>query len=703
LKTKKLMNKSIKIDSSALPAAPHILIQMIDICTKSTVSFDELESVISKDPTLTAKVISIANSAAYSQWNDVLELKRILVVLGTKTVKTIALTSAVHQFFSRFESELGQLLGDVWLDALTTAHMAKSIAELTSYENPAEAYLLGLMHNIGKLLLINESHQTYLEVHKSSDNLKTLLSEEKTIFGINSSELAGDIFAEWNMPFKYEAALRYQYADSDLMIDMPVLSKLINLVARVSYRVQQPSAMPLIDDHFFGLNQEIIDEYINCSIDSASTDAKSFGIKLESSDRLSVTNMDNEETRLNLAKQVHQISLVDGSLNQLLSIDSITELLQGLSNQLILLFGFSKSKFFLFDTQQTSLTEYLIGRESDTNNAHISADPINSLIAQAAVNMELLISNHQHFFDELPMIDQLNLHSLKSEALVCIPLRADSSKMGVIIAGCSITQANKFNADPHLISYFGQAAGNCLNSCINRTEQTKQQIENHQLESHLKTRAMVHEVSNPLTIVSNYLEVLDSSITPEDTSSRHIETIRSEIDRIGNLLLQFRDSNESNEVEADTETHVNQLITQITELLEPTFYKLNSISSNLTLDDNLPLVDINKSQLKQILINLMKNAAEALPENGIITVQTKALVIHSKKKYFEIKVSDNGTGIPDNLLSKLFTPVQSTKGNSHAGLGLTIVYQLVTNLHGEINYSQSDDGGAEFTLIFPRE
>ena len=103
-----------------------------------------------------------------------------------------------------------------------------------------------------------------------------------------------------------------------------------------------------------------------------------------------------------------------------------------------------------------------------------------------------------------------------------------------------------------------------------------------------------------------------------------------------------------------------------------------------------------------MLTNLVKNAAEAVTEVGRIEVATRGLVNFNGKNFVEIVVRDNGPGIPDDVQAKLFTPVESTKGGSHAGLGLTIVKNLVDGMGGYISCRSSATDGTRFEILIPR-
>ena len=131
--TRLSISNAARIDVGQLPSIPRVLLKLIEASHKVDVSFKELAGVIQQDPALSAKVIAIANSPFYAQWNDVRDFNRLLVVLGLNTIKTIAITSAVHQFFSQFDTKLGKWMGTFWSHSLTCAYAAKALANLTSY------------------------------------------------------------------------------------------------------------------------------------------------------------------------------------------------------------------------------------------------------------------------------------------------------------------------------------------------------------------------------------------------------------------------------------------------------------------------------------------------------------------------------------------------------------------------------------------
>jgi signal transduction histidine kinase len=105
--------------------------------------------------------------------------------------------------------------------------------------------------------------------------------------------------------------------------------------------------------------------------------------------------------------------------------------------------------------------------------------------------------------------------------------------------------------------------------------------------------------------------------------------------------------------------------------------------------------------LRQVVMNLVKNAAEALPKGGRIDLATRDRIHKNGALFVELRIGDNGPGLPEHVLNELFTPVTSTKPG-HAGLGLSIVKQLLDQLGAEISCASGPTTGTRFQILLPR-
>jgi signal transduction histidine kinase len=701
-----IMANSVKkitdLDYTRLPPAPHVLIKLIDLCHRTDVSFEELEAIIEKDTALCAKVITISNSAAYSQWNETRELKRILVVLGTKTIKSIALTSAVHQFFSQFSQEMGEALGSAWLDALICAHLARKLAALTGYPYPDEAHLAGLIHQIGQLILYTNDPQGYQKMMSSVPDQNALMFKEVERYGKNSADLAADVVAQWGVDSILSDAVRYQHKPATLLLDTHPLIRLTNLSSQLCNRLNHNNRKYLVEDQFFGLNQSIIENLVLESTQLAVSDAREFGIQVDEDHTIPRANVDQESIRIQLARKMRQIALLEGVQKTFDDVDDLSEMIQLISDQMLLLFGFSASMFFFPDSEQTVLNGFASHSKNipASGSYTIKLKSRRSLIAEAALQQQLKITGYQADFNELPIIDVQILSTLVCSNMISLPLRHQNSLVGVIAIGCNPEQAEKFHNDDELLDHFATIVADAFVRQKSTKNKYQQQLVEKETERNLHTRKVIHEVNNPLSIINNYLELLSMGMDPESDNIQHLETIKSEVQRVSKILLQLK--NEPQIDENHTQLDINQLISNMLELFKPTLYKINQIKSELQLDPTLPSIQTDQNKLKQIITNLVKNAAEALEENGTIGIKTRALVVVNKKQYVEITISDDGAGLPASVIENLFTPIQTKKGPEHSGLGLTIVNKLVSELNGHISYTTSDRGGAEFIILLPR-
>ncbi len=129
------------------------------------------------------------------------------------------------------------------------------------------------------------------------------------------------------------------------------------------------------------------------------------------------------------------------------------------------------------------------------------------------------------------------------------------------------------------------------------------------------------------------------------------------------------------------------------------------VARNLAIEVELspadPPTNHPPDHIRQIVTNLLKNAAEALDSGGHIRVATSDPVSVSGRSYTELVIEDNGPGLPREIMDRLFMPVESTKGSAHQGQGLSIVQRLTDEM-GAIILCRSSPAGTRFQLLLPR-
>lgn len=216
--------------------------------------------------------------------------------------------------------------------------------------------------------------------------------------------------------------------------------------------------------------------------------------------------------------------------------------------------------------------------------------------------------------------------------------------------------------------------------------------------------AIAHEIRNPLASISGSIQVLDDSLSREDSliNERLMDIISREIDRLNHMVsdfLQFARP-QSKEVE---KFDLNQLIGETLYI----FQNSQSWSSNLEVEKKFsgPLeMGSDPQQLKQVLWNILLNASEGMPKGGVIRVSTERVNgfdgSGGSTESVKIKVEDNGSGINPKVIKDMFKPFSTTKKGG-SGLGLAIVRRIVDGLEGEVSGQNLTGGGAAITIVLP--
>lgn len=700
---------AIVLDAGKLPSLPRVLLKLIEACHKVDVSFEELSNIIQQDAALSSRVIAVANSPIYAQWQGIKDFNRLLVVLGLGTIKSIAVTSAVQQFFSQFDADADRVMSAFWRSSLACAHSAKALARLTGYEAEDEAYLAGLLHKIGQLVLLRELPSEYtkllLDVEDDADRDRG----ERGLFGATCTEVGAMLIENWGLDSFLSDAILYQHEPAESILDAPRLVKLINFAHKLSEHNGLQAKQLEEADLLFGLSQPLVEDLVAEVANQVQQAAKAMGIRLESvrEDDLAATAVvkaDDERVQLELARQVRNIALIGGMHSSLDDKGDLAGTLQVILQDLGILFGLSRSLCFLCDEAGERLSP--AGGEFQADKLHqefnISLESGRSLVAQSLLQRTLLSSYTPEISISSSVVDHQLAKLLGEEGLLCIPLFTSERNIGVLVAG--IAEANFPEMLNHfeLITYFAGEAAQAVTRRYEAVSEKRSLLEEERAQQMLHTRKLIHEANNPLGIINNYLEILSIKLGEDQTTQFQFSILKEEIDRVAGILLRMRDMPGSEPCpQGEGEVDLNRVILDLLSIFRASLFTTHSIQDELRLDDALPLLLSNRNSLKQILTNLIKNAVEAMPEGGAIFIATRGKVNVNGRLYVELIVGDNGPGISDEVMANIFTPVVSSKGKAHSGLGLTIVKNLVSDLHGTISCRSSKSDGTEFCVLLP--
>jgi PAS domain S-box-containing protein len=209
------------------------------------------------------------------------------------------------------------------------------------------------------------------------------------------------------------------------------------------------------------------------------------------------------------------------------------------------------------------------------------------------------------------------------------------------------------------------------------------------------TSQIAHELNNPLYGIMNTLELLKTEISPENRRRKILEMALSETVRLSDLLRKMLSFSKPDQEERHP-VEINSVLDEIL-LLHEKQLKENDINIKYRLAEGLGLVKASKNQLRQVFLNMVANARDAMTNGGTLTVTTG-----SDGDNVAIDITDTGYGIREEHIDKIFDSFFTTKGEvKGVGLGLSVCYGFIQDHGGDIEVKSQEAVGTTFTITLP--
>jgi len=209
------------------------------------------------------------------------------------------------------------------------------------------------------------------------------------------------------------------------------------------------------------------------------------------------------------------------------------------------------------------------------------------------------------------------------------------------------------------------------------------------------TSQIAHELNNPLYGIMNTLELLKTEVSPQSKRRKVLEMALSETVRLSELLrkmLSFSRPDQEEKQVVDLNTVLDEIL-----LLHQKQLQENDIKIKTSFAEALPPIMASKNQLRQVFLNMVANARDAMPDGGTLSVKTD-----SDKTNVKIEISDTGIGIKEEHLKRVFDSFFTTKDSiKGVGLGLSVCYGFIKDHGGDIQVRSEVGTGTTFTIIFP--
>jgi signal transduction histidine kinase len=559
--------------------------------------------------------------------------------------------------------------------------LVASLAHASGYADVDSAACCGLLLRSGMLVLEQQHRSAYAVFTAGQWTQDAQLSAERDLLQYDHVETGKRLLESWQLDQFCVDALGYQAHPLEQILDA---APLVRLCWYANALVEKPTPELLsVSRALLGLSSDHVQALLACMQQDMANECAALGL----ADFPHASNGDLVHESRQKLQQLRQEITLDSMLAQHTSTRSsgiplqtrLARVLQdvGIDPFFIVLRNGEGNTMEVCASHQVQPAPDALGFTCETGRNALS-----SLILQGGPGV--LMSD-----PGLTVIDRQFLALLGGHTVLCDTVRV-GNRTRALLLGMQPSGVSAYLGQPALRRFIEGMLRAELSAGGNEAGST--------LLLQQRIREAVHEANNPLAIIKSYLYLLGKK---PGAQSEEIHMLRGEIDRVASILAHLREPEASGSVVQRVD--LNKIVTSMHRLFTGAFSADSKpMTVELQLADTQPWVLARESALKQILLNLVKNAAEAIEANGWITLSTHAQIYLNDKVYAQLSVHDNGPGIAPALMKDLFKfkTGASTKTDAYAGTGLGIVRRLIEDSGGQIS-CRSDSKGTAIDILLP--
>ncbi len=314
-------------ESKDLPTLSNIASEVVNLAKRDDTTANDLAKLISKDPALSAKLLKVVNTSYYSFSRKISTLSEAIAILGLETVRNISLSISIIDTFP-VDAERKFDFKQFWKRSIGSAVAAEFFAKTTKSGLNEEAFLAGLLQDVGSLILSKYFPETYLKMFENNvSQPAVLLQSEKENWGIDHAEIGKILLENWNLPDIFKKVVEYHHNPDALtdakgevlnFIKMINLSNLASLIFFDKDKTENIRLLKHLAEKYFEMSGEEIDRFMEKA-----------GKKIK--DALATFNMSTIE-KLNYSEVLHEANLELGE--RVLSYEQLTKELQNANEKL---------------------------------------------------------------------------------------------------------------------------------------------------------------------------------------------------------------------------------------------------------------------------------------------------------------------------------------------------------------------------------
>ena len=700
------------IESGRIPSPPQLLLRLLRIVDDDQSTMSDLATLVLQDPGLSTRILSIANSPALRRGSELKSIENCLIALGTRLVRSIATCLSIQSLFERGASIAEANISRFWAHSLVVAELSRRLAAASAFPLPEEAYLAGLLHDIGQLILFSALGEPYARLLAGTPDEDALQIVEAAQFDVNHSAIGAWLIDKWQLESSFADGILFHHALAEEILTAATLPKIVWLAHALATQEEITPELAAIHRQMGKVAPEADLATLRQQAEQQTRQiAEALGFAFpekicpltvwENLPLSPFVSPPENTAASELAATIGGMALLQPLQQDLFALESDAEILLSLRESARILFDLNRVAFMRYQPRENKLSASTIGGQPAIfRQTEITLANNHSLVAEAACNGKIRCS----FDQEAPpglLIDVQFARALGSAGLLCIPLIGRQHTSGVMICGLSQNQYSRLASRLPWLFNFGRIAAISLDTQQEARGYRQQAEEEASGRFTRQARRIIHEARNPLGIIKSYLRILDRKL-PEETGVRQeIEILNEEIDRVVDIVGRM--SEIPDEQAAGDGLNIGELIDELLLLYGDALFKSKGIQFEVQCADEAASLHVNchRNSLKQILLNLWKNASEALVAGQLIKISLTDHVVHNGCVYIQFRMDDNGPGMSETTMRSIHQLPESI-GTASRGMGLSIVGALASRQNIPITCRSQLGKGTSIALLLPK-
>jgi len=756
-----------KLDVARLPGMPIIIDRALRASRRER-DASQLCEWLALDPSLTFRVLEATSGPDVAgAASDELSLAQRVGAMKQGLVRPLLMSAARCSLGPDSAPLSARELGEFWIHALRVAFLSRTLAEACSYRDPDEAYLAGLLHDLGSFALLATVPNTLRSLVATQANAPWgAIPEHAGRLGTIHSQIGAALLERLRVPFYVSDSVLLHHAPSAELVGTHPLVRILCCAEALAHSrspavphgaiadlLQTPaSAVSAAEkaaaekvsavlrglgrlgltkapggragpadaaEPASGPEQRLTETLVMRFVKEAQQPAAGDASLERKSDREPERSNDAgddtaEEQAWSEALALHATNATAGSILDQIAGEAVRSeaatLLRHVDNIPLavaevlplarVVAGVKCAVLFLAgDELDANWLGWLVDGEGARRVALELSTAGQSLVARAARAADALTSSEEGKASQLTGLDLQIARLLSAEEIAAVPLNGGgTSNRGVVVFGSNAMKASRF---AQILPFLCDLTELVARTPSQRGAAPAERSDESAAQMRASTRRLVHEARNPLSVLKTYLQIARTRAEGGESLQKELEIANQEVERVARLLDEIGTPNQAAAPRVQP-VEVNRTIEDLLLLYGEALFVEKKIALSPMLDPSILPISCDEEGLKQVLLNLLLNASEALSSGGQVLVCTSDHVNYEGQVMVEISVADNGPGMPPEKVAGLFTSSAVETKDAARGVGLPTSLAVVKAMGGHLVCRSRLGEGTTFSILLPR-